>query len=457
MSSEAEGVAIPDKVTSEAVSIPAGMQHAYNFNFLNAVSFQIATGTPAVLYAKSLGASATVLGVVASMLPLLAVFQLPAANFIPRFGYKKFMLGGWGLRTTMVFALAVIPALLFTDGTTKLCLVLAALFIYALLRGISAGCWMPWITAVLPEESRGVYLSREQLSIHAGSLVALGVSAMTLEWMPHPWRFSTIFLLSAVAGIVSLRSIQQVPDAEATATVRSSSQPVPWLTILNFPPFRRLVLFNLLWVLVAGALPLFSVAFTREVPKLTESHILALSLGGFIGAIGTLPLTARFLDRTGSKIVLRLVTFLAGLVTLGWATMAAGLMPGLAWIVALLNFGFGVASANFAVANARLSMATMPVMGRNHFFALYTVITSLATGLSPVFWGILIDAMNGTHGRLIGADLNYYSVYFMISAGIMAVTFLAVGMLREGRPAEMTQRDYAILGQLKRLARLWQR
>lgn len=457
MSGEAEGVAIPRRVTSEAVPIPAGMQHAYNFNFLNAISFQIATGTPAVLYAKSLGASATVLGVVASMLPLLAVFQLPAANFIPKFGYKKFMLGGWGLRTTMVFALAIIPGLLFADATTKLCLVLAALFIYALLRGISAGCWMPWITAVVPEESRGLYLSREQLSIHAGSLAALGVCAVTLEWMPHPWRFSAIFLLSAAAGLVSLRSIQQVPDAEATAAVRSSSQPVPWLTILNYPPFRRLVCFNLLWVLVAGALPLFSVAFTREVPKLAESHILALSLGGFLGAIGTLPLTARFLDRTGAKIVLRLVTFLATLVTLGWAGMAGGLIPALAWIVALLNFSLGVATANFAVANAHLSMAIMPVMGRNHFFALYTVITSLATGLSPVFWGVAIDAMHGTEGRLFGAAINYYSAYFAVSAAIMAATFLAVNMLCEARPAEMTQRDYAIFGQIKRLARIWQR
>ncbi|HEY5891605.1 MAG TPA: MFS transporter [Chthoniobacterales bacterium] len=457
MSSEAEGVAIPNEVANETVPIPDGMRHAYRFNFLNAISFQIATGTPAVLYAKSLGASATVLGVVASMLPLLAVFQLPAANFIPKFGYKKFMLGGWGLRTTMVFALAAIPALLFADATTKLCLVLASLFIYALLRGISAGCWMPWITAVVPEESRGVYLSREQLAIHAGSLAALGVSAATLEWTPHPWRFSAIFLLSAVAGLVSLRSIQQVPDAEATAAVRSSSQPVPWLTILNYPPFRRLVLFNLLWVLVAGALPLFSVAFSREVPKLAESHILALSLGGFLGAIVTLPLTARFLDRTGSKIVLRLVTFLAALAALGWAAMAAGFVPGSAWVVALLNFSFGVASANFAVANAHLSMATMPVMGRNHFFALYTVITSLATGLSPVLWGIIIDAMHGTQRHFFGAELNYYSVYFGISAAIMATTFLAVNMLREARPAEMTQRDYAILGQIKRLARIWQR
>jgi hypothetical protein len=36
-----------------------------------------------VLYAKTLRASATVLGIIAGMMPLLVIFQIPAANYIP--------------------------------------------------------------------------------------------------------------------------------------------------------------------------------------------------------------------------------------------------------------------------------------------------------------------------------------------------------------------------------------
>ena len=39
-----------------------------------------------VLYAKTLGASATVLGIIAGMMPLLVIFQIPAASYIPRSG-----------------------------------------------------------------------------------------------------------------------------------------------------------------------------------------------------------------------------------------------------------------------------------------------------------------------------------------------------------------------------------
>ena len=49
-----------------------------------------------VLYAKSLGASATVLGIIAGMMPLLVIFQIPAANYIDRVGFKRFVYAGWG-------------------------------------------------------------------------------------------------------------------------------------------------------------------------------------------------------------------------------------------------------------------------------------------------------------------------------------------------------------------------
>jgi len=48
----------------------------------------------------------------------------------------------------------------------------------------------------------------------------------------------------------------------------------------------------------------------------------------------------------------------------------------------------GVAGGLFSIANTRIAMDTMPVMGRNHFFALFTVFASLSLGLSPIFWGV---------------------------------------------------------------------
>ena len=71
---------------------PRGSFNAHWFNLFNAVSFQIILGAPIIVYAKSIGASSTVLGILASFTPLMTVFQLPAAQFLGRYGYKQFIL-----------------------------------------------------------------------------------------------------------------------------------------------------------------------------------------------------------------------------------------------------------------------------------------------------------------------------------------------------------------------------
>src|SRR5512140_3767664 len=90
-------------------ALPPGFHNAYWFATFNALSYQIVLGSPMVLYAKKLGASATVLGIIAGMMPLLVIFQIPAASHIPRLGFKRFVFAGWGTRVMFIFAMALVP------------------------------------------------------------------------------------------------------------------------------------------------------------------------------------------------------------------------------------------------------------------------------------------------------------------------------------------------------------
>src|SRR5438445_10012384 len=90
-------------------SFRPGMANVFVFATFNALSFQIVLGSPMVLYAKSLEASATVLGIIAGMMPLLVIFQFPAAAHIAHVGYKKFVYAGWGTRVTFIFGMALVP------------------------------------------------------------------------------------------------------------------------------------------------------------------------------------------------------------------------------------------------------------------------------------------------------------------------------------------------------------
>ena len=73
----------------------------------------------------------------------------------------------------------------------------------------------------------------------------------------------------------------------------------------------------------------------------------------------------------------------------------------------------------FNLANTRLVMATVPAMGRSHFFALYTVVTSLVFGIFPIFWGILLDALGGWGAAWPPWQWNQYSLFYGALATIM--------------------------------------
>src|SRR5215468_10590634 len=104
---------LPTLVKDKPVSFPPGLHNAFLFSSFNALSFQIVLSSPMVLYAKSLGASATILGVITGMMPLLVIFQIPAANYIPRVGFKRFVYAGWGTRVLFIFAMALVPLTAF--------------------------------------------------------------------------------------------------------------------------------------------------------------------------------------------------------------------------------------------------------------------------------------------------------------------------------------------------------
>ncbi len=429
---------------------------AHTFQFFNAITFQIVMGAPIIVYAKTLGASSTVLGIIASFTPLMTVFQLPAAQHLERFGYKNFVVGGWGARTVFIFVLASVPLLGFLDDISKMAALMASLFMINLIRGISTAGWMPWMTVLIPEKIRGRFLSVDQMFMYTGCLVSLVASAIVMTGQVDPWEYAMVFLLSATSGAVSLYFIRRIPDVPPSETTRRSSQPVPWRAMLAYPPFRELIIFNLIYMSVVGSLGVFTVEYLRDQSHFEVSTVLYLSAFSFLGALVTLPLTGRIVDRSGSKPLMRFATLLLAVTIACWCLLSAGILPEKIALIAALNFCVGAASSNFNLANVRITMAVMPEMGRNHFFALFSVITSLGLGAAPVIWGVTLD-MIGTYEVVTGAfHWKRHSIYFLALLVLNAIAFAYIRRLHESPDAGPAEPSL-IYARLKRSSRFWQR
>ena len=460
------------RAPAEPVSFPPGLHHAYLFATFNAFSFQVVLNSPMVLYAKTLGASATVLGIIAGMMPLLVIFQIPAASYIPRLGFKRFVYAGWGTRVMFIFGMALVPFTgVFLKAESRLALMLLLLFLFNLSRGISSCAWLPWITALVPAGLRGKYLARDQAVQNLASFLTFVIAAGCLATQaapaardvpagePRPWQFACLFAFSAVMGAVSLSFLKRIPDAELPEEIKASKGRVPWLAMVRYPPFTKL-----LWALVGystayGGMTAFTVAFLKTEVGMSETNILLVTSVAFLGGLCSLWFLGSRLDRLGSKPVLTFCFALWLAVLAGWMVLSGRVFPARLSVLLLLQFLMGLLAALVQMSNTRLAMAVIPVMGRTHFFAIYSVVGNVTLGLAPIGWGLLIDAVGSHEPSWLGLAWTRYTVFYAAAALVFLVTLALARRLDEPHAASMEEllREILIQSPQRFWFRFWPR
>jgi MFS family permease len=235
---------------------------------------------------------------------------------------------------------------------------------------------------------------------------------------------------------------------------------VPWLAMIKHPPFTKLLIVVVAYSVSYGGITAFTVAYLRAAVGMSEALILLITSVAFIGGLSSLWLLggAR-LERHGSKPVLMFSFALWLLVLAGWVGLAGKTLPVTMGTLAVLAFFMGLLAATIQMSNTRLAMAIIPVMGRNHFFALYSVANNLVLGIAPVAWGLLIDAI-GTHSAVrVGLDWNRFTVFFAAAGVCFLVSLLLAKRLDEPQAGTMEElmRELLINSPQRVWMRFWPR
>jgi MFS family permease len=403
--------------TLSVVGLPAGTAWANWFALLNAFSWPIMLGTPLFLYAKSIGAGDFALGVLAALPPLLAILHIPGAHLMPRTGYRRMMILGWGSRTVLIFVLAL-TTLMFHNNLWRLAGVFFCITVFSMLRGLSGGAWMPWMTELIPPDVRGKFFLRDQLYGQSGNLLAIIASALFLLGHPRAAQFSLPFLFAGAGGVASVLCLMRVPDISAPEHHVQAGEKTRIIQMLQHKHFRQLCIFNIFYMLVLGGLTVFAVAFLRSGAKFSESTIVLLSGMYALGGVLSLFWCGAVIDRIGSKPIMMLSLAAFVLVFIGWWAVAGKIMPASPVIVGLLYLLMGVAGMNFAAANNRLQSLNIPKSGRNHYFAVFLVAMNVAAAISPLVWGIILEIIGSGKIAMGPLQWNRYSIYFACGAAL---------------------------------------
>ncbi|MEI6085415.1 MAG: MFS transporter, partial [Verrucomicrobiota bacterium] len=307
------------------------------------------------------------------------------------------------------------------DHTTQIALMLFLLFVYNASRGFSVCGFLPWLTQLVPEPLRGRYLSRDQMATAVAMLGTMVATAWWLRGATGTTLFGAVFVVAFLAGMASLVFLRRIPDVPVTAA-SSSGGPVPWKAMLLHSPFFRLVIYDVVVLVALAGSGVCWVPLLRDVYGFQDWQFLgmmslwsagsALALWGF-GAVA---------DRVGSKPLLGASGIILVIHLILWGAVAAQVVAPTLWLVVVLQMTAALGLALFSLPNTRLAMAVVPEMGRSHFFALFSVATSLTAGIFPILWGIGIDCVGDWKLRWGAWEWNQYSLCF---AGVVVVMVVA--------------------------------
>jgi MFS family permease len=128
-------------------------------------------------------------------------------------------------------------------------------------------------------------------------------------------------------------------------------------------------------------------------------------------------------------------------------------------LVLILQFLMGLLAALAQMSNTRLAMAVIPVMGRTHFFAIYSVVGNVTLGLAPIGWGLLIDAVGSRLPMWLGLAWTRYTVFYAAAALVFLVTLTLARLLEEPQAASMEEllREILIQSPQRFWLRFWPR
>jgi MFS family permease len=396
---------------------------------LQAVMTQLTGGVFLTGYALALGASSSVIGLLAGVPFMVKVSQLYLSWRIERAGHWRRSALEGALLSRAALLVAAIGPLAAGPGAGAWVLV-ATIAGSALGATVFEMAFQTWMAELVPVESRGEFWGRRARVVGVAGLVASLVAAFGIDRAGHHRpptlaEFAVVMAVGALAGLAGLAFIRRVPSPRRH---RSRVEPISLRGALSRPVhdenYRRLVIFIGLWGLAGGIVAPFFTVYMLETLHL--SFLVVTILSSITAATISLVQLywGRLGDHFGSKTVLRAGTYVIALTPLLWLFT----MPHRVWLIVVIQLlsGFGWGAYHLSLTNLVLKLS--PPDARPSYLATFGASQGLAEAVAPVLGGFALDAMV----RLAGLSwLASFQIMVVISFVLFAGSTPLLGAIRE--------------------------
>jgi hypothetical protein len=359
----------------------------------------LTTGTLLCAFAVALGATTTVIGVIAGIAPACQLLQLAATALIERTRRRKavaVIAAAVGRALWLTVALvALLPA-----GPTRMVLLCAVLAVRAGTNAYYLCANNSWMRDLLPDRTMGEFYSRRMRASYAAGLVTGIAGGLVVDAATGARLFggalgayAVLFAAATVAGELGTLALVRVPEPRLPERPR---EPLHGrlLAPIRDANFRRFLGYFGLWnFTTAMAQPLFVVVMLR---RLGYSVLVAVLLeaAGKLAHLATLGVWGRLVDRHSSRSVVAAAQPLYWVSLLLWPLAGAlgahsAITPALIGGIYVIN---RVAAAGIAIGNNTLAMQLAPRGGATAYFAVRGLVANPVSFVAPVLGGLLVDA-----------------------------------------------------------------
>lgn len=394
-----------------------------HFAFFNAMNWQIATATPTVLFMAYLGADSFQTGLVYGWPLLLTPVQVFATVLLPRLGFKRLTLAGWGARSWFLLVpLGLALSAPAGPAPWRIHAMVAAMFCYSLSRSVGAAAITTWLQGLVPEPVRGRYWATDQIMGGSASIATLLLCAATFTWLPASSAYSGLYIFSIAGAWMAFRCLRALPDI-ARPTVMGLDKIWADTPRHLFGPglFRPYLWLAVLYYVVTIPLVPFAAYFLKVEAGISPAVIMGCTIVQYAGVIAGNWVMRSRIDLTGARPFFRACFVLFALVAAGWL---AGLhwRPLLPWLLPGLYFLLGAASGMFTAANVSYLAKILPEAERALPVSLHGALCYFVGGLAPIAWGLVLKG----GGAVPSLNPVAFQVFFVVTlVGAVGLVLLA--------------------------------
>jgi MFS family permease len=389
-------------------------------------------GSAFILFLNELGMTNSEIGFLLSLAPFLGVLSMFFASSVGRFGYKKTWLTFFGLRKLMTFLLVLVPWVASRNSHQfTLYFIGAIVALVALCRAISETAIFPWMQEIIPNSIRGRFTAIANIVVNIVGLIAVTVASWVIEHGTGYSRFTVLFALGAIFGLLSVWASSFHPGGASTRG--TANENIPLKSLLQPLRDRNFMIFIAgISMITLATVPMFSFQplFMRDQIGLSDANVVMLVNGTLLGALSATYLAGWAADRYGSKPVMQTGVWMMMLMPVCWL-----FMPRLTAISLPIAIGIaflqGIATIMWAIGSSRmLFVNVVPPDQKAQYMGVYYTLASLIAGISQLVGGWMLDLFEGLSGQFATIVIDAFTPLFIGGFLLLIVAMIMFHFIR---------------------------